>query len=107
METVTFLTIITFTVDISKRIMAYLHSFTTTEVVYEKRRNQNHEPQKQIALRSMRYHQRTPENASKRFFASPFIVPPLTNGSIEMPPRAANLPTTSMYFGFRSFVRSL
>ena len=33
-------------------------------------------------------------------------VPPFTNGSIEMPPRAANLPITSMYLGLSSFKRS-
>ena len=32
--------------------------------------------------------------------------PPLTKGSIVIPPRAAKLPNTSMYFGFSSFRRS-
>ena len=43
-------------------------------------------------------------SARRRYFAPD---PPLTKGSIEMPPRAANLPITSMYFGFSSFTRSL
>ena len=52
---------------------------------------------------------RTPFHPSNRFCASARYfapVPPFTNGSMEMPPRAANFPYTSRYLGFRRRARS-
>jgi len=52
---------------------------------------------------------RTPDHSAKRrsarrrYFAP---TPPFTNGSIVIPPRAANFPKTSRYFGLSSFARS-
>ena len=51
----------------------------------------------------------TPCQSAKRLAASALYLaplPPLTNGSMEIPPRGANLPMTSMYLGFSSRTRS-